>query len=88
MAIFDKMGVVWPLIIDQRLVHLTPYTFPCHSHILKFLVETFLGKNLLVLAFGIIEKDHSCYFRLNGGCTAFDHQLEASTPNPTYVSLP
>jgi hypothetical protein len=24
MAIFEKMGVVWPLIIDQRLVHLTP----------------------------------------------------------------
>jgi hypothetical protein len=28
-----KMGVVWPLIIDQRLVHLTPHMFPCHmSH--------------------------------------------------------
>ena len=25
MAIFGKMGVVWPLIIDQRLVHLTPH---------------------------------------------------------------
>jgi hypothetical protein len=23
-----KMGVVWPLIIDQRLVHLTPHMFP------------------------------------------------------------
>jgi hypothetical protein len=30
MAIFDKMGVVGPLIIDQRLVHLTPHMFPCH----------------------------------------------------------
>jgi hypothetical protein len=28
-----KMGVVWPLIIDQRLVHLTPHMFPFHrSH--------------------------------------------------------
>jgi hypothetical protein len=28
-----KMGVVWPFIIDQRLVHLTPHMFPCHrSH--------------------------------------------------------
>jgi hypothetical protein len=28
-----KMGVVWPLIIDQRLVHLTPHMFPCQrSH--------------------------------------------------------
>jgi hypothetical protein len=25
-----KIGVVWPLIIDQRLVHLTPHMFPCH----------------------------------------------------------
>jgi hypothetical protein len=33
MAIFDKMGVVGPLIIDQRLVHQTPHMFPCHrSH--------------------------------------------------------
>jgi hypothetical protein len=29
MAIFDKMGVVGPLIIDQRLVHQTPHMFPC-----------------------------------------------------------
>jgi hypothetical protein len=28
-----KMGVVWSLIIDQSLVHLTPLMFPCHrSH--------------------------------------------------------
>ena len=26
MAIFGKMGVLWPLIIDQRLVHLTPHS--------------------------------------------------------------
>jgi hypothetical protein len=24
-----RMGVVWPLIVDWRLVHLTPHTFPC-----------------------------------------------------------
>jgi hypothetical protein len=30
MAIFDKNGVVLPLIIDQRLKHLTPHMFPCH----------------------------------------------------------
>jgi hypothetical protein len=28
-----KMGVVWPLIFDQRLIHLTTHMFPCHiSH--------------------------------------------------------
>jgi hypothetical protein len=33
MAIFGKMGVVWPLIVDQRLIHLTPHMFPCRrSH--------------------------------------------------------
>jgi hypothetical protein len=35
-----KMGVVWPLIIDQRLIHLTPHIFPAIDHILEFLVET------------------------------------------------
>jgi hypothetical protein len=28
------------------------------------------------------------YFRQNGGCVAIDHRPEASTPHPTYVSLP
>jgi hypothetical protein len=27
-------------------------------------------------------------FERNGGCVAIDHQLEARTPHPTYVSLP
>jgi hypothetical protein len=27
----EKMGIVRPLIIDQRLVHLTPHMFPCHK---------------------------------------------------------
>jgi hypothetical protein len=35
-----KMGVVWPLIIDQKLVHLTPDSFLAIDHILGFLVET------------------------------------------------
>jgi hypothetical protein len=31
MLLSTKIGVVWPLIIDQRLVHLTPHMFPCHT---------------------------------------------------------
>jgi hypothetical protein len=27
---FSQKWVVWPFIIDQRLVHLTPLMFPCH----------------------------------------------------------
>jgi hypothetical protein len=34
-----KMGVAWPLIIDQRLVHLTPHMFFAIYHIPGFLVE-------------------------------------------------
>jgi hypothetical protein len=34
------MGVVLPLIIDQRLVHLTHICFLAIGHILGFLVET------------------------------------------------
>jgi hypothetical protein len=35
-----KMGVVWPFIIDQRLVQFTPHMFLAIDHILGFLVET------------------------------------------------
>jgi hypothetical protein len=35
-----KMGVVWPLVIDQRLVNLTPHIFPCHRSHSWFLVVT------------------------------------------------
>jgi hypothetical protein len=56
MAIFDKNWVVWPLIIDQRLVHLTPHMFPCHrSQSWISGGYNFLGKNPYVLTFGIIE---------------------------------
>jgi hypothetical protein len=41
-----KMGVVWPLIINQRLVHLTPHMFPCHrSHSWISGGDHFLVKN-------------------------------------------
>jgi hypothetical protein len=40
MAIFDKNGVVLPLIIDQRLVHLTHICFLAIGHILGFWLET------------------------------------------------
>jgi hypothetical protein len=41
-----KMGVVWPLTIDQRLVHLTPHMFPCHrSHSWISGGDHFLVKN-------------------------------------------
>jgi hypothetical protein len=39
-AIFEKIRVVWPLIINQRLVHLTHISFLAVDHILGFLVET------------------------------------------------
>jgi hypothetical protein len=63
-----KMGVVWPLIIDQRLVNLTPHMFPCHrSHSLISGGDHFLVKNPNVLAFGIIENGHSWLFSTKMG---------------------
>jgi hypothetical protein len=68
-----KMGVVWPLIIDQKLVHLTPHMFPCHrSHSWISGGGHFLGKNPNALAFGIIENGHSWLFDKNGGCVGID----------------
>jgi hypothetical protein len=85
-----KMGVVWPLIIDQRLVHLTPHMFYCHRS--KFWIsrgDHFLVKNPYVLAFGIIENGRSRLFSIKKwGCVAIDHRPEARTPHPTYNSLP
>jgi hypothetical protein len=64
MLFSTKIGVVWPLIIDQRLVHLTPHMFTCHrSHSWIFGGDNFLVKNPQVLAFGIIENGRSCYFQ-------------------------
>jgi hypothetical protein len=83
------MGVVWPLIIDQRLVHLTPHMFPCQSS--QSWISGgghYLVKNPLVLAFGIIENGRSCYFGHKWGCVIIDHRLEAHKPDPTYVSWP
>jgi hypothetical protein len=63
-----KMGVVWTLIIDQRLVNLTPHMFPCHrSHSLISGGDHFFVKNLYVLAFGIIENGHSWLFSTKMG---------------------
>jgi hypothetical protein len=68
MAIFGKMGVVWPLIIDQRLLHLTPHMFPCHrSHSWISGGDHFLGKNPNVLAFGIFEMVIHGYFQQKWG---------------------
>jgi hypothetical protein len=42
-----KMGVLWQLIIDQRLVHLTPHMFSCNrSHYWISGGDHFLVKNL------------------------------------------
>jgi hypothetical protein len=63
MLFSTKMVVVWPLIIDKRLIYLTPHMFPFHrSHSWISGGDHFLVKNPLVLAFGIIENGRPCYF--------------------------
>jgi hypothetical protein len=80
-----KMGVVWPLIIDQRLVHLTPQMFPCHrSHSWISGGDHFLVKNPYVLAFGIIENGRSWLFSTKMGVVwpyIFDQRLVHLTPH-------
>jgi hypothetical protein len=85
-----KMGVVWPLIIDQRLVHLTPHMFKYHrSQSWISRGDHFLVKNPYVLAFDIIENGRSWLFSTkNGGYVTIDHRPEARTPHHQYVSLP
>jgi hypothetical protein len=41
-----KMGVVWPFIFNQRLIHLTTHMFSCHrSHSWIYGGDPFLVKN-------------------------------------------
>jgi hypothetical protein len=81
----SKMGVVWPFIIDQRLVHLTPHMFPCHrSHSWISGGDHFLVKNPYVLAFGIIENGHSWLFSTKMGVVwplIIDQRLVKLTPH-------
>jgi hypothetical protein len=82
-----KMGVVWPLIIAQWLVHLTPHMFPCHrSHSWISVGDHFLVKNLKVLALDIIENGHSWPFSTKMGLSDNLSLTEAHSPHPTYVS--
>jgi hypothetical protein len=80
-----KMGVVWPFIIDQRLVHLTPHMFPLHrSHSWICGGVHFLVKNPYVLAFGIIENGRSWLFSTKMGVVwplIIDQRLINLTPH-------
>jgi hypothetical protein len=84
-VIFERNGVVWPLIIDQRLIHLTPHMFPCHrSHSWIFSGDHFLVENSKVLAFGTIENGHSWLFTTKMGVVwplIIDHRLIHLTPH-------
>src|SRR5688572_5690861 len=86
------MGVVWPLIIDQRLIHLTPHIFPCHkSHSWISHGDHFLVKNSYVLCFGIIENGRSWLFSTKMGVVCpliIDQRLIHLTPHmfPCHIS--
>jgi hypothetical protein len=84
-----KMGVVWPFIIDQRLVQLTPHMFPCHrSHSRISCGDHLLVKNLYVLAFSIIENGHSWLFLTKMGVVwplIIDQRLVNLTPHMVIV---
>jgi hypothetical protein len=80
-----KMGVVLPLIIDQRHLHLTRHMFPCHrSQSLISGGDHFLVKNPNVLAFSIIENGRSWLFLTKMGVvwpSIIDQRLVHLTPN-------
>jgi hypothetical protein len=83
MLFSTKMGVVWPLIIDQLLVHLTQHMFPCHrSHSWIPGGDHFLVKKSI--AFGIIENGRSWLFSTKMGVVwplIIDQRLVHLTPH-------
>src|SRR5688572_11895930 len=77
------MGVVWPLIIDQTLIHLTPHMFPCHrSHSWISGGDHFLVKNSYVLAFGIFENVLSWLFSAKWGLCGHCSSTRGSYTSP------
>jgi hypothetical protein len=88
MLFLTKMGVMWPLIIDKRIKHLTPHMFPCYrSH--SWIWRPFLTKKSVVVSLWYYWKWSFMLFSTkNGGCVAIDHWQEDQTPDPTYVSFP
>jgi hypothetical protein len=88
-VIFKKIGVVWLLINDERLVHLTPHMFTCHiSHSWISIVYHFLAKNCRCYPSVLLKMVVHAIFNKNRGCVAFNHRPKARTPHPTYVLLP
>jgi hypothetical protein len=88
-AIFEKMGVVWPLINDERLVHLTLHMFTCHrSHSWISIGYHFLVKNCRCYPSVLLKMVVHAIFNKNRGCAAINHRSKARTPHPTYVLLP
>jgi hypothetical protein len=78
-----KMGVVWPLIIDQTLMHLTSHMFPCHrSHSWISGGDHFLVKKTYVLAFGIIENGRSWLFSAKWGLCGHSLSTRGSHTSP------
>jgi hypothetical protein len=80
-----KMGVLWPMIIDQRLVHPNPHMFYCHrSHSWISGGDHFLVQKSLVLTFGIIENGRSWLFSTKMGVVwpmIIDQRLIHLTPH-------
>src|SRR5688572_13405888 len=88
MLFSTKIGVGWPLIVNKRLVHLSPHMFPyqrSHSGISGG--DHFLVKNLLVLAFSIIENGRSCYFRPKWGLCGHLSLTKGSYTSPNICFL-
>jgi hypothetical protein len=89
MLFSTKMGVVW-LFSSNRGSNTSPHIcFLAIDHILGFLVETISWSKICRCKPSVLLKMvvHG-YFRQNGRCVAIDHQPEARTPHPTYVSFP
>jgi hypothetical protein len=89
LAIFNKMWVVWPLIINNRFVHLATHMFPCHSsHSWISGGDHFCQKSVGVSLWHYLKWSFMVVFNKYGSCVAIDHRTEARTPHRTYVSLP
>jgi hypothetical protein len=84
------MVVVWPLIIHQRLLYLTPHIFPCHrSHYWIPSGDHFFVKKSIGVSLWYYRKRSFLAILIKyWGRMRIDHRRESHTPYAKHVSLP
>jgi hypothetical protein len=89
MAISNKNGVVLPLIIDHRIIHLTAHMFPCHMSHSWILAGDHIGQKFVGFSLRYYSKwPFMAIFDKKWGLCGHWSSTRGSYTSPIYISLP